>query len=72
MQAAKQFSFRLPQTTISRVEACAEEMRSNGLDVTRADVVRLLLNHALDATQCQLDLLLGKPTSRKASPRRRR
>ena len=72
MPAAKQFSFRLPQTTILRVEACAEEMRSNGLDVTRADVVRLLLNHALDATQCQLGRLLGTPTSRKASSRRRR
>jgi hypothetical protein len=72
MPAAKQFSFRLPRATIVRVEACAKEMRSHGLEVTRADVVRMLLNHALDATKCQLDLLLGTSAGKKASPGRGR
>ncbi len=58
-QAAKQFSFRLPEVLVERVEQCATELRDAGLDVTRADVVRLLLKHALDATQCKIELLLG-------------
>lgn len=56
--SSRQFSFRLPSALIDRVERCADEMRSKGLEVTRADVVRLLLNHALDATKCKLSLLL--------------
>jgi hypothetical protein len=58
-QAAKQFSFRLPVGLVSRVEECREGMQNAGLDVTRADVVRLLLKHALDTTHCKLELLLG-------------
>jgi hypothetical protein len=69
-EATKQFSVRLPHALVDRVEECAENMRSTGLDVTRTDVVRLLLSHALDATQCRLDLML-KPR-RRSSPRRRR
>ena len=56
---------------VERVEECAVEMRANGLEVTRADVVRLLLNHALDTTHCKLELLL-KPRSTRKSGRRRR
>lgn len=69
-EAARQFSFRLPEGLVGRVEECADEIRKAGLDVTRADVVRMLLKHALDATHCNLDLLLGA-RSRK-TPRRRR
>jgi len=58
-EAAKQFSFRLPEGLVERVEQCTTELQTAGLDVTRADVVRLLLKHALDATQCKIDLLLG-------------
>jgi hypothetical protein len=58
-EAARQFSFRLPPTLVDRVEHCAEEIRASGLELTRADVVRLLLNHALDTTHCKLELLLG-------------
>jgi hypothetical protein len=58
VETAKQFSFRLPEGLVNRVEECAEQMRATGLEVTRADVVRLLLNHALDTTQCRLDRLL--------------
>jgi hypothetical protein len=58
-EAARQFSFRLPEGLVERVEGCTEEIRAAGLDVTRADVVRLLLNHALDTTHCKLELLVG-------------
>jgi hypothetical protein len=64
-EAARQFSFRLPEGLVERVEQCATELQSAGLEVTRADVVRLLLNHALDATQCRIDLLLGGRISQK-------
>jgi hypothetical protein len=64
-QAARQFSFRLPTGLVDRVELCMVELQAAGLDVTRADVVRLLLKHALDATQCRIDLLLGSRASRK-------
>jgi hypothetical protein len=57
-QQAKQFSFRLPAVLIERLEACIDTMQRAGLDLTRADVVRLLLNHALDNTQCRPELLL--------------
>ena len=65
MEASKQFSFRLPEVLVQRVEECTGEIRSQGLDVTRADVVRLLLNHALDATHCKLDLLLRRNSPKK-------
>ncbi len=57
-EAARQFSFRLPEGLVERVNVCMNELRDRGLDVTRADVVRLLLKHALDATHCRVDLLL--------------
>lgn len=56
--AAKQFSFRLPETLVERVEICMQQFRERGLEVSRADVVRLLLKHALDTTQCQVERLL--------------
>ncbi len=67
-EAAKQFSFRLPEGLVERLEGCAESIRAHGLEVTRADVVRLLLKHALDATECKLELLVGG----NAPPRKRR
>jgi len=66
VEAAKQFSFRLPESLVARVEQCADDIRAAGLDVTRADVVRLLLNHALDTTKCKLNLLLRPASERKA------
>jgi hypothetical protein len=72
MEASKQFSFRLPETLIERVERCADELRASGLDVTRADVVRLLLNHALDATNSKLNLLLRSPSHGESSTRAHR
>ena len=67
--ASKQFSFRLPETLVERVEECTVHMRETGLDVSRADVVRLLLTHALDATRCRLELLLHHAPKR---PRKRK
>ncbi len=71
MEASKQFSFRLPEALVERVEHCAREMRHSGLDVTRTDVVRLLLNHALDDTKCKISRLLKTPFARR-SPNRGR
>jgi hypothetical protein len=68
MQASRQFSFRLPTGLVQRVEDCADAMRDQGLDLTRADVVRLLLNFALDSTHCQMHLLLQKPGNRRPKP----
>ena len=70
MEAAKQFSFRLPETLVERVERCVDQMRASGLEVSRADVVRLLLNHALDATNCKLDLLLNSRPGKQGRRRR--
>ena len=68
MEASRQFSFRLPKSLVERVEQCADEMRATGLEVTRADVVRLLLNHALETTKCNLNRLLRtQPTKRARS-----
>jgi hypothetical protein len=70
-EAARQFSFRLPESLVAQIERCMEEIRAVGLDVTRADVVRLLLKHALDATHCKFELLVGRKAARQKAPRRR-
>jgi hypothetical protein len=67
-ETTRQFSFRLPEGLVHRVEDCLAKARATGLDLTRADIVRLLLRHALDTTQCRIELLLarkGKKRSRK-------
>jgi hypothetical protein len=71
-EASKQFSFRLPEALVHRVERCANDIRASGLDVTRADVVRLLLKHALDTTNCRLDLLLDHNKGSKKARRSKR
>ncbi|RYE78983.1 MAG: hypothetical protein EOO74_04445 [Myxococcales bacterium] len=58
-EPAKQLSFRLPGALVDRIHHCMAELRASGLEVNRADMVRLLLQHALDATQCKVELLLG-------------
>jgi hypothetical protein len=68
--AARQFSFRLPAGLIKRLEQCTLGMQDAGLDVTRADVVRLLLRHALDSTQCRLELLLDRGSKQRVRARR--
>jgi hypothetical protein len=49
-EAARQFSFRVPEGLVVRVDRCMLGHRETGLDVTRAGVVRLLLKHAQDAS----------------------
>ena len=71
-EASRQFSFRLPQPLVHRVEECADTLRAQGLEVTRADVVRLLLQHALDATRCRLDLLVRPARNSQGSRLKRR
>jgi Arc/MetJ-type ribon-helix-helix transcriptional regulator len=66
---SKQFSFRLPENLVDRVESCVVQMRESGLEMSRTDVVRLLLKHALDATDCKLERLLHSPSGK---PKRRR
>jgi hypothetical protein len=66
----KQFSFRLPEALVEQVEHCADHIRAQGLEVTRADVVRLLLKHSLEATRCRLDLLLRRAPDEK--PRKKK
>jgi Arc/MetJ-type ribon-helix-helix transcriptional regulator len=70
-EASRQFSFRLPEALVEQIEQCTEEIRAQGLEVSRADVVRLLLNHSLQTTKCKLNLLL-RPTPPKKSNGRRR
>ncbi|HET6339203.1 MAG TPA: hypothetical protein VFG30_38565 [Polyangiales bacterium] len=65
MEPSRQFSFRLPKSLVDRVEQCADGIRESGFEVTRADIVRLLLNHALDSTQCNLNRLLRLPPTKK-------
>lgn len=68
-ESARQFSFRLPKNLVDRLEDCMTELRATGLEVTRADVVRLLLKHALDATQCKVERLLGPGTKKRTRAR---
>ena len=70
-EASKQFSFRLPEALVDQIEECTAGIRAQGLDVSRADVVRLLLNHSLQTTRCKLELLLRPPAGKKAQPRKR-
>jgi hypothetical protein len=41
------------------------------LDVNRADVVRLLLKHALDATHCNIDQIFGARPTRRARKKKK-
>ena len=62
--STRQLTFRLPEPLIDRVEDCVSKLHRTGLDVTRADVVRMLLKHALDVTGCNIKKLLATKPSR--------
>lgn len=51
MGKTTQFGFRLSDALVERLDAYVEQMRATapGMDVTRADAVRVLLTLALDA-----------------------
>ena len=66
----KQLTFRLPEALIARVEDCVSRIQvQSGFNVTRADVVRMLLTHALDDAACDLQRLLNPRRAKKREPR---
>jgi len=69
-----QYSFRLPRSLVLRVDRCLANLAAAGLEVTRTDVVRLLLRYSLDATGGEASALLrrGKKPRPKARADRRR
>ena len=69
-EASRQFSLRLPASMVDQLEQCMAEMKSQGLEMSRTDIVRLLLNHSLKATKCKLHLLV--PGAAKGGSRRSR
>lgn len=69
----RQLTFRLPEALVDRVEDCVARIQSFGMPITRADVVRLLLFHALDHGACKdFTSLFGRPRAKaKAAARKR-
>ncbi len=63
----KQLSFRLPKALVDRVDRCVRESEASGLDLTRADVVRLLLNYALAETDGKLSQLIERKSRRRGA-----
>ncbi len=63
----KQLSFRLPKALVDRVDRCVRESEASGLDLTRADVVRLLLNYALAETDGTLSQLIERKSKRRGA-----
>ena len=61
-EASRQFSLRLPVSLVDQLEHCMAEFKSQGLEMSRTDIVRLLLNHSLKATKCKLHLLVPGAT----------
>jgi hypothetical protein len=66
-ESARQFTFRLPETLVKRVDDCLERIRSSGLSVNRTDIVRMLITRALDTIHCDPEELFDA-----ASPPRSR
>lgn len=58
-QRTRQLAFRLPLSLIERIEACEQQIRQTGLNLSRTDVVRLLLTYALNKSQSDLKELLS-------------
>lgn len=59
----RQLAFRLPEPLIGRLEDCENHIRTTGLNVSRTELVRLLLSFALDATGCDITALLAPSPS---------
>ncbi len=58
-QSSKQYTFRLPDKLVARIDECLERIRATGLTVSRTDVVRMLIKHALDTIRCDVEGLLS-------------
>ena len=67
-EPTKQLAFRLPESLIERIEECLSRTRGTGLNLTRADIVRLLLTHALDDTGCDPRRLIFPNTNGRKKP----
>ena len=71
MTGDKQYTFRLPQTLVDRVDRCLEQMRRSGLSVNRTDIVRMLITRGLNSIRrCDPGELLSAPpaTDRDSPP----
>lgn len=60
----RQLAFRLPLPLIEDIEGCEAQIRATGLNLSRTDVVRLLLTYALERSGGQVTELLGLPRKR--------
>jgi hypothetical protein len=63
----RQVAFRLPLTLIERIARFEAEIYGRGLNLSRTDVVRLLLTYALDRTDGDVAELLGIASPAKKS-----
>ena len=55
----RQLAFRLPESLIGRLEDCENHIRMTGLNLSRTELVKLLLSFALDATGCDITALIA-------------
>jgi|HubBroStandDraft_1064217.scaffolds.fasta_scaffold586022_2 hypothetical protein len=62
---AKQYTFRLPQKLVRRIEECLKRLQRSGLSVNRTDIVRMLIARGLETTQCDPGSLLGPDEAQK-------
>lgn len=59
IEDTRQVAFRLPHELIERIEHCERTIETIGLNLSRTDLVKLLLKYALDCSQCDITVLLG-------------
>ena len=71
-EPTQQLSFRLTESAVERVEKCLEHLQSLGLKITRADLVRVLIDHALDESGCNVNRLFSHTKKARAVPVPRR
>jgi hypothetical protein len=62
----RQYTFRLPERLVARIDECLEQLRRSGLSVNRSDTVRMLIARGLETTHCNADELLGSSELQKA------
>jgi hypothetical protein len=58
-EETRQLAFRLPQSLIGRLEHCEKQIQTTGLNLSRTELVKLLLSFALDTSACDITMLLG-------------
>lgn len=65
-ERTRQLAFRLPHGLIERIDSCEEQARETGLNLSRTDVVRLLLTYALNKSEANFTELLSPPRPSRA------